>query len=206
MQRLEKNEPNLPDWQLALGKSRQPYSGITINNALEVKLWSNGVKARYDDDYAYVQLADGAPTPIAAGGNNKVCEGLVNIDPSSMVTSTNDDTKCGLGYVEIACGDNCHLIQWPYNMGQSYDGAIAETNCANDCDNGDCKAFSLQKDYRPTAPAGNLWCFLYKASEEPSPSICADDPFNNGQCTYGTQDGQFFITSEAKLVYNVQGI
>lgn len=42
----------MEDWHEGCkGKSRQSYSGIVINNAIGVKLWSNNVSARYDDDY-----------------------------------------------------------------------------------------------------------------------------------------------------------
>lgn len=39
------------DWHVGLNRGRQPYSGIVLNNAEGVELWSNNVSARYDDDY-----------------------------------------------------------------------------------------------------------------------------------------------------------
>jgi len=53
---------------------------------------------------------------------------------------------------------------------------------------------------------GTLLYFFYKASTDPSPAVCADDPFNtnNGQCSYHTENGELYVTSEAKAEYNVQ--
>uniref|UniRef100_A0A7S4SSV2 Right handed beta helix domain-containing protein n=1 Tax=Ditylum brightwellii TaxID=49249 RepID=A0A7S4SSV2_9STRA len=46
--RLDRPEDVIEDWHVgASGKSRQPYSGLTLNNAEDVKLWSNVVAARY---------------------------------------------------------------------------------------------------------------------------------------------------------------
>ena len=90
-------------------------------------------------------------------------------------------------------------------MGRSYDASVAYQECESDCDNGDCKAFSLQDDTRSSF-IGNKRCFLYRASKEPSPESCADDPFNNLSCIYATTGGQFFITPAAKDQYNVQDL
>lgn len=238
--RLDKPEPVVEDWHAGCaGKSRQPYSGLVVNNAKAVKLWSNNVSSRYDDDYAFKQEDDsGVPTPIEAGGNNKACRGLVDIDPDTIVRSVEDLSICipttGApsasptptegptnlptsaptqaptsipNYVEIHCGGYCHLIQWPYNMHSIYASSTARTQCEASCDqSGDCRAFSLQLDYRPQANAGDMMCFLYKESEEPSPRVCANDPFNKRKCRYATTDGQFFITPAARDEFNVLGI
>jgi len=78
--RLDKPEVVEEDWQKFLGKSRQPFSGITINNAKSVNLCSNRVAARYDDDFAYRQVTDnnGQSQHLEVGGNNKVCKGKIN--------------------------------------------------------------------------------------------------------------------------------
>lgn len=224
--RLEYPEGIAEDWHVGLGKSRQPYSGIVINNAAGVKLWSNAVSARYDDDYAFRIEADGEPAPLAAGGNNRACRGLIDSNLDGVVTEEADPTDCGLlpspptttpaptagpttvpAYYEIECGGACHLIQWPYSMGDSYFSSAAYEECQADCDNSDCKAFSLQDDYRP-GKEGLRWCFLYKESQEPSPLACANDPFNEEavSCAYTTQGGQFFITPAAKAEYNVDDL
>ena len=225
--RLEHPEETIEGWHVDLGKSRQPYSGIVINNAEGVKLWSNSVMARYDDDYAYKIEADGTPAPLAVGGNNKVCKGLVDSNLESVVSVSEDTSVCGVEppvvstpspstsptssptvppkYYEIACGSACHLIQWPYKMGKSYDPSVAYQECESACDIGDCKAFSLQDEYRP-GKQGLKLCFLYKESGEPSPEVCANDPFNVSQCKYATANGQFFITPAAKAMYNVNDL
>mmetsp|Transcript_16663 Transcript_16663/g.36091 ORF Transcript_16663/g.36091 Transcript_16663/m.36091 type:complete len:650 (-) Transcript_16663:163-2112(-) len=236
--RLEYPESPLEDWMADLNKSRQPYSGIVINNAEGVKLWSNNVMARYEDDYAYNLEADGSgpPPPLAAGGNNKVCRGLVDEYIGDAVVQATDATECSAPappavtsapsrsptmspvavptterptvpakYEEVYCGDACHLIQWPYNMGNAYEPSVARAACERGCDVGDCRAFSLQDDYRPNM-AGMRRCFFYRESGEPSPEVCASDPFNRadgGSCVYETSNGQFFITSAAREWYNV---
>ena len=85
--RLDEPEEFIQDWHEGCsGKSRQPYSGLVLNNAKKIKLWSNLVTARYENDYAFMQLADnGIPSPIIAGGNNHVCNGLSEINPSNMI-------------------------------------------------------------------------------------------------------------------------
>mmetsp|Transcript_12959 Transcript_12959/g.27970 ORF Transcript_12959/g.27970 Transcript_12959/m.27970 type:complete len:338 (+) Transcript_12959:341-1354(+) len=239
--RLEYSELPAEDWMVDLKKSRQPYSGIVINNAEGVKLWSNNVMARYDDDYAYNLEVDGSgpPPPLAAGGNNKVCRGLVDEYIGGVVWPATDTTVCGVPsppattpapstsptkspvavpttgaptepakYVEISCGGACHLIQWPYDMGNAYAPNVAHAACELDCDLGVCKAFSLQDDYRPNM-VGMMRCFLYREDGEPSPEVCANDPFNRadgGTCAYATSNGQFFITPEAKEMYNVYNL
>jgi parallel beta-helix repeat protein len=208
--RLEYPELVVEDWHVDLAKSRQPYSGIVINNAEGVKLWSNTVSSRYDDDYAFKIEADGTPPPLAAGGNNKVCKGLVDSNLDTVVAAAADPVVCGIApvkYYEISCGSACHLIQWPYIMGNSYSPETAYEECEADCDGGDCKAFSLQDDYRP-GNEGLKFCFLYKEAAEPSPESCADDPFNvqGAACAYSTQNGQFFVTPTAKETYNVNDL
>ncbi|KAL9185786.1 hypothetical protein ACHAXT_003563 [Thalassiosira profunda] len=93
--RLEYPEATVEDWHANLSKGRQAYSGIVINNAEGVKLWSNNVSARYDDDYAFKIESDGAPAPLAAGGNNKVCKGVVDENLDSFVSEA-DPTVCGV--------------------------------------------------------------------------------------------------------------
>ena len=248
--RLDKPEPVVEDWHAGCaGKSRQPFSGLVVNNAEGVKLWSNVVASRYDDDYAFKQEEDsGVPAPIEAGGNNKACRGLVDMDPETIVKSVEDLSVCIPttsapsaspielptksptseptsfptpfptptpsqaptpipSYVQIHCGGYCHLIQWPYTMHASYASATAKTECEESCDqSGDCRAFSLQLDYRPNANDGYMMCFLYKESQDPSPRICANDPFNRRKCRYSSTDGQFFITPAARDKFNVLGI
>jgi len=63
------------DWHVKLGKGRQPYSGLVINNATGIRLWSNIVKARDENDFAYNMISGGS---ITNGGNNAVCEGRVS--------------------------------------------------------------------------------------------------------------------------------
>lgn len=233
--RFEYEETVMEDWMVNLSKSRQSYSGIVLNSAEEVKLWSNNVSARYETDYAFNTVEDGGatPPPLAAGGNNRVCKGLVSPELESVVSEETDPSVCGVvtvssapptseptpqptpqptnsptvtpKYIEIACGNKCHLIQWPYKMGASYEPSVAYSECEADCDNGDCKAFSLQDDTRNNF-IGNKRCFLYKASKEPSPEICANDPFSRSSCTYATSGGSFFITPAAKAQYNVQNL
>lgn len=160
---------------------------------------------------------------MAAGGNNKACRGLVDSNLDDVVSEASDPTVCGLpplatsaptsgptvtpAYYEIYCGGACHLIQWPYVMGGSYQPETAYDECAADCDGADCRAFSLQDDYRP-GNEGLRWCFVYRESAEPSPAECADDPFNQqgASCAYGTSDGQFFVTPDAKEMYNVNDL
>jgi len=204
--RLDKEEKAVEDWHAGCnGKSRQPYSGLVINNADEVELWSNKVAARYADDYAFKQEYDGSPSPLGAGGNNQACQGLVDPNLGEYVNVEVDLEVCGVKYLEIYCGENCHLIQWPYTMiGTSYSPSDAYEECLRKCDEGDCRAFSLQDDYRP-GNDGMKFCFVYKDSQDPSPLECQNDPFNQNQpqCSYVTANGQFFITRTAKQLFNV---
>ena len=79
------------DWHQNLGKGRQPYSGIVINNAEGVRLWSNIVKARDENDFAYNMISDGSiDGSITNGGNNAVCEGKVS---SELETYVNNQGK-----------------------------------------------------------------------------------------------------------------
>jgi len=241
--RLEYEEAVMEDWMVNLSKSRQSYSGIVLNSAEEVKLWSNNVSARYETDYAFNTVEDGGatPPPLSAGGNNRVCKGIVSPELASVVSEETDASVCGIvvssssptasptpqptpqptkqpvtleptdsptvapKYIEISCGNKCHLIQWPYKMGSSYVPSVAYEECEFDCDNGDCKAFSLQDDTRSNF-SGYKRCFLYKASKEPSPEICANDPFSLTLCSYATTGGSFFVTPAAKEQYNVQNM
>jgi len=74
-------------------------------------------------------------------------------------------------------------------MGSNYDPSVAYQECEADCDDGDCKAFSLQDDYRP-GNEGLKFCFLYKESAEPQPIACGNDPFNQKgvSCSYHTNE------------------
>jgi len=199
---LDKPEPIPQDWHEGCsGKSRQPYSGLVLNNANDVKLWSNKVTARYEDDYAFIQLTDnGIPSPISAGGNNKACNGLLSINPSSIVKFNPDLSIClpdidisinsmkhacrqNINYKEINCGENCHFLQLPCTMQASYKSSEARDKCANDCEiNDDCKAFSLQSDILQNR---NRLCILYIESEEPTRESCELD--------YQVVHGQLFI-------------
>ena len=51
-------------------ESRQPYAGLTLNNAVDVEVKDNFVKTEKNDDYAYVAVSGS----VIAGdsGNNKV--------------------------------------------------------------------------------------------------------------------------------------
>jgi len=218
--RLDKLEPIQHDWyEGCSGKSRQPYSGLVLNNANDVKLWSNRVTARYDDDYAFIQITDnGNPSPLSAGGNNHACKGLLDLNPFAAVNFKSNPLFClpdvdpleetnehacrpTSAYKEIHCGDRCHLIEWPYTMHASYPAYEAKEKCKNDCDLNDCKAFSLQFDYDKRN--GDRMCFLYLDSMEPSPESCGNNPFHHEFCSYPTQDGQFFIVHSAAKKYNV---
>jgi len=90
-------------------------------------------------------------------------------------------------------------------MGQGFPPGSAYEDCEAVCDSSDCRAFSLQDDYRP-GNEGLRACFLCKASVEPK-QRCANDPFNAQQsCAYATTNGEFFITPSAKVEYNVNDL
>lgn len=217
--RGDKPEPVAMDWHASVGKGRQPYSGLVLNNADGVTLWSNKVAARYADDFAYTQEVDGSgpPTPVDAGGNNKACVGRVQIDPASIVKTSSDSSVCGVKYTEVACGAKCHLISWPYKMYQSYLASEAKLECEAACDDaaakfaesgaseGGCQAFSLQQDYRPGG-TGKRYCFLYKEAPAPDKAKCQSDPFNTDGCSYATTEGQFFITPAAMAKNSVKDL
>ena len=218
--RLDKPESIVQDWHHGCsGKSRQPYSGLVLNNANQIKLWSNRVSARYQDDYGFMQLADNTISPLLAGGNNQICQGRYDILPNSAVNFHFNSSYClsnqypidvlhscrnNEKYVEIMCGDNCHLIQWPYIMYESYPAEKAKDECQYACDSNDCKAFSLQWDY--DLNNGDRMCFLYLESKDPSPLNCDLDPFHSDNCSYPTVDGQFFITKDAAKRHDVRGV
>jgi len=75
-------------WKIPLSKKdnpdklktgRQPYSGLTLSNSDNVKLWGNVVKARYDDDKSFeFEIDAGYDYKLAAGGGNKNCKGKVS--------------------------------------------------------------------------------------------------------------------------------
>ena len=50
--------------------SRQPYAGLTLNNAVDVEVRDNIVKTERNDDYAYVVVSGSVIT--GNSGNNKV--------------------------------------------------------------------------------------------------------------------------------------
>jgi len=83
------------DWMSPLKKQRQPYSGLVLNNAAEVKLFGNKVRARYDDDYAFTtQFDSGVSYNLSNGGNNKVCKGKVSTDLAAYVAD-GSTADCG---------------------------------------------------------------------------------------------------------------
>lgn len=72
------------DWMKMLAKTRQPYSGLVLNNAEGVNLVGNRVRARYEDDFAFTMEVDhGDSYSLKEGGNNTVCRGRVgqNLQP-----------------------------------------------------------------------------------------------------------------------------
>ena len=50
--------------------SRQPYAGLTLNNAVDVEVRDNIVKTERNDDYAYVAVSGSLIS--GNSGNNKV--------------------------------------------------------------------------------------------------------------------------------------
>jgi len=91
---LDRPKDITEEWQQALKKSRQPYSGLVVNNAKAVKLWSNNVSAKYETDYAFKIESDGSPYPLAAGGNNKACRGRIGSNLVSYVKQVSDESIC----------------------------------------------------------------------------------------------------------------
>jgi hypothetical protein len=95
--RLEKmnDEYNQEDWHIGCsGKSRQPYSGIVLNKAQDVKLWSNNVQARFDDDFAF--KLEGSSS-VLVGGNNRVCgNGKIDDSLTDIVREESDLSVCGM--------------------------------------------------------------------------------------------------------------
>jgi parallel beta-helix repeat protein len=76
----KKDNPDKPKTQ------RQPYSGLTLSNSNNVKLYSNLVKARYSDDKSYeFEIDSGNDYTIAAGSNNKNCQGKISSKFDSYV-------------------------------------------------------------------------------------------------------------------------
>jgi len=81
-------------------ESRQPYAGLTLNNAVGVKVEDNYVKTERKDDYAYIAVSGSKLT--SGSGNNKNCKvssqagtgyGLVHSEFQSLV-STASWTDC----------------------------------------------------------------------------------------------------------------
>jgi hypothetical protein len=91
-------EAVVEDWMAPLRKTRQPYSGLVLNNAKGVRMFRNKVRARYADDYAFTMEIDaGADYDLNDGGNNKVCRGEVGAKLASVV-STGSESDCTLGF------------------------------------------------------------------------------------------------------------
>jgi len=97
-------KPSDPDcWKIPLIKSmnpdkkktgRQPYSGLTLSNSKNVKLWSNTVKAKYASDKAYEFEVDAGDSFALAGGkNNKDCQGKVSKLIESAVSIVKDGSN-----------------------------------------------------------------------------------------------------------------
>lgn len=86
------------DWMRDLKRTRQPYSGLVLNNADGVKVWSNTVRARYSDDYAFT-IENDAGTSYApgGGGNNKNCRGRISTDFEPYV-ATGSPTLCDTAF------------------------------------------------------------------------------------------------------------
>jgi len=86
-------EKEATDWKAPLSKTRQPYSGLVLNNADGVKLFGNKVRARYDDDFAYTMENDsGNDYKPKRGGGNKNCRGKVDdLIASYVADATADD-------------------------------------------------------------------------------------------------------------------
>lgn len=220
--RLDKVEPDPQDWhQGCSGKSRQPYSGLVLNNAKNVQLWNNRVSARYDEDFALILTADGISAPLDGGGGNKVCKGLVKIktEASAVVTSGLGLSECipntlspttsptplptaciESNFKEIQCNNYCHIDDWPHETHGTFPAQEAKEICSNACNSGDCVAFSLQFDNESNN--GDRKCLLYKKSTDSAE--CNTDPFNTLGCHHITTDGQFFISLSAMTTYDVK--
>lgn len=77
-----------------LTKTRQPYSGIVLNNAQDVKIFGNKVRARYSDDYSFtLENDDGNDYKVKGGGNNKSCRGKVDDNLSPYVNKGGDPSQ-----------------------------------------------------------------------------------------------------------------
>jgi len=84
------------DWMAPLAKTRQPYSGLVLNNADGVKLWGNTVRARYEGDYAFtMEIDSGEDFDLAGGGGNKNCRGKVD-DKLASYVSTGTASECSI--------------------------------------------------------------------------------------------------------------
>jgi hypothetical protein len=82
------------DWMQPLSKTRQPYSGLVLNNADGVKVFGNKVRARYDDDFAFtMENDDGNNYKVKKGGNNKNCRGKVDSNLNKYVSDASQ-TEC----------------------------------------------------------------------------------------------------------------
>jgi len=109
-------EPEALDWHEGCkGKTRQPYSGLAINESPNVVVLDNKIAARYSDDYAMVMQMDGGHDPYPVEGtNNIVCNGipnLVNTDGSLPYTeeslmSPEESSVGACKWLETACADD----------------------------------------------------------------------------------------------------
>lgn len=220
--RLDVEEANPEDWHEGCsGKSRQPFSGLVLNNAENVELWDNHVSARYDEDFAIIQIADGIPAPLDDGGNNKVCKGLIGKETNNVASSGFESSVCAPNTIsptmlptslptecieskfeEIQCNNSCHLLNWPYEIHGTFAAQDAKEICSNECNVGDCMAFSLQFD--TNLNNGDRTCFLYTESTEPQ--RCTSDPFNTSGCHNVTSGGQFFVSHSARSDFDVKDV
>jgi hypothetical protein len=105
---LPKAVPGDEDWQQHLSKGRQPFAGITINNAEGVTMQGNVVKAPNSNDGAYDMEYDrgsGAPKLSDASTGNAVCLGKAfdnSLGPAGMFEfpqCSDSDKRCCLSLV-----------------------------------------------------------------------------------------------------------
>ena len=76
------------DWMAPLTEGRQGYSGVGINNAKDVKLFGNKVRARYSHDQAFFVAMDAGTTfKLAGGGDNHVCRGKLDKKLNAYVST-----------------------------------------------------------------------------------------------------------------------
>jgi len=190
-------EPVVEDWHASTsGKGRQPYSGLVINNAEEVELFDNKVSSRFSDDYAFIQEFDGAVVPLAAGGNNVACKGVVQMDPASAVTTTTDQSICSC----TVCTDEAT----PWAIANNQDCASWEWGLSNKCNQDTnwinsnyCQAscFANGKGY-----AGDVCCPAPTPQPTPSPTVSptASPSASPTSCTPCTDDPTSWMLDNGK--------